>query len=42
LSGLRWWYVVLAVLLVNQWPQLRRQAARRWGQGEAGEMRTAA
>ena len=35
-EGLRLWYVVLAVLLVNQWLQLRREAARRWGPGEAG------
>ena len=35
-EGLRLWYVVLAVLLVNQWLQLRREASRRWGPGEAG------
>jgi putative transposase len=35
-EGLRLWYVVLGVLLVNQWLQLRREASRRWGQGEAG------
>ena len=36
-EGLRLWYVVLAVLLVNQWLQLRRQASRLWGAGEAGQ-----
>jgi hypothetical protein len=35
-EGLRLWYVVLAVLLVNQWLQLRREASRVWGPGEAG------
>jgi hypothetical protein len=35
-EGLRLWYVVLAVLLVNQWLQLRREASRAWGGGEAG------
>jgi putative transposase len=35
-EGLRLWYVVVAVLLVNQWLQLRREASRRWGPGEAG------
>jgi hypothetical protein len=35
-EGLRLWYVALAVLLVNQWLQLRREASRRWGSGEAG------
>jgi putative transposase len=35
-EGLRLWYVALAVLLVNQWLQLRREASRRWGRGEAG------
>jgi len=35
-EGLRLWYVVLAVLLVNQWLQLRREASRRWGRGTAG------
>jgi Transposase DDE domain len=36
-EGLRLWYVVLAVLLVNAWLQLRREASRRWGRGEAGQ-----
>src|SRR5947209_6111065 len=36
-EGLRLWYVVLAVLLVNGWLQLRREASRRWGAGEAGQ-----
>jgi hypothetical protein len=35
-EGLRLWYVALAVLLVNGWLQLRREASRRWGRGEAG------
>src|SRR5262249_47182901 len=35
-EGLRLWYVVLAVLLVNQWLRLRREASRAWGPGEAG------
>ena len=35
-EGLRLWYVVLAMLLVNQWLQLRREASRRWGRGEPG------
>jgi Transposase DDE domain len=35
-EGLRLWYVVLAVLLVNAWLTLRREASRRWGPGEAG------
>ena len=35
-EGLRLWYVALAVLLVNQYLQLRREASRRWGPGEAG------
>ena len=35
-EGLRLWYVALAVLLVNQWLQLRREASRQWGDGEAG------
>jgi putative transposase len=35
-EGLRLWYVALAVLLVNLWLQLRREASRRWGPGEAG------
>jgi hypothetical protein len=36
-EGLRLWYVALAVLLVNQWLTLRREASRRWGPGEAGQ-----
>ena len=35
-EGWRLWYVILAVLLVNQYLQLRWEAARQWGQGEAG------
>jgi putative transposase len=35
-EGLRLWYVVLAVLLVNHWLQLRHEASHRWGSGEAG------
>ena len=35
-EGLRLWYVALAVLLGNGWLTLRREAARRWGDGEAG------
>jgi len=35
-EGLRLWYIALAVLLVNQWLQLRREASRVWGPGEAG------
>jgi len=35
-EGLRLGYVLLAVVLVNLWLTLRRQAARRWGKGEAG------
>src|SRR5207248_11631440 len=35
-EGLRLWYIVLAVLLVNQYLQLRREASRAWGPGEAG------
>ena len=35
-EGLRLWYVVLAVLIVNQWLQLHWEASRRYGSGEAG------
>lgn len=35
-EGLRLWYVALAVLLVNAYLTLRREAARAWGRGEAG------
>jgi hypothetical protein len=35
-EGLRLWYIVLAVLLLNQWLTLRREASRAWGAGEAG------
>jgi putative transposase len=35
-EGLRLWYIVLAVVLVNQWLQLHWTASRRWGAGEAG------
>lgn len=35
-EGLRLWYVALAVLLVNLFLALRREASRRWGRGEAG------
>jgi putative transposase len=35
-EGLRLWYVVLAVLLVNLYLTLRREASRRWGPGQAG------
>jgi putative transposase len=38
-EGWRLWYVVLAVLLVNQYLQFRQEAARRWGRGEAGTCR---
>lgn len=37
-EGLRLWYVVLALLLVNLWLTLRREAARRWGPGEGGRL----
>src|SRR5579871_252998 len=36
-EGLRLWYIVLAVLLVNAWLTLRREASRSWGPGEAGQ-----
>jgi putative transposase len=36
-EGLRLWYVVLAVVLLNGWLTLRREAARQWGRGEAGQ-----
>jgi hypothetical protein len=36
-EGLRLWYVVLAVLLVNLWLTLRREATQRWGEGERGQ-----
>jgi putative transposase len=36
-EGLRLWYVALAVLLVNQYLTLRREASRAWGPGEAGQ-----
>jgi putative transposase len=35
-EGLRLWYVVLAVLLVNQYLRLRRESSRQWGAGEEG------
>jgi putative transposase len=36
-EGLRLWYVVLAILLVNQYLQLRRAASRQGGATEAGQ-----
>lgn len=36
-EGLRLWYVILAVLLVNAYLQLRRETSRVWGPGEAGQ-----
>lgn len=35
-EGLRLWYIALAVLLLNQYLTLRREASRTWGAGEAG------
>jgi hypothetical protein len=35
-EGLRLWWVLLAVLLVNVWLTLRRTATRRWGTGQRG------
>lgn len=35
-EGVRLWYVVLAVLLVNQYLRLRREASRAYGGGEKG------
>jgi hypothetical protein len=35
-EGLRLWYVALAVLLVNHYLTLRREASRAFGRGEAG------
>jgi putative transposase len=36
-EGLRLWYVALAVLLVNEYLQLRQEASRAFGPGEAGQ-----